>query len=56
MQAALTRTAATMLTDCRACPRLARFLDETKADYPAYFCKPVPPFGDDQELLGAFSF
>jgi uracil-DNA glycosylase family 4 len=34
-----------MLTDCRACPRLARFLDQTKAENPDYFCKPVPPFG-----------
>jgi len=31
--------------DCRACPRLAAFLDQVKADHPAYFCKPVPPFG-----------
>ena len=31
---------------CRACPRLARFLDDVNAKYPDYFCKPVPPFGD----------
>ena len=31
--------------DCRACPRLAKFLDRTKYEYPSYFCKPVPPFG-----------
>ena len=31
--------------DCRDCPRLATFLDEVKARNPAYFCKPVPPFG-----------
>ena len=31
---------------CRACPRLARFLDEVNAKYPDYFCKPVAPFGD----------
>jgi len=30
---------------CRRCPRLAGFLDEVKAAHPAYFCKPVPPFG-----------
>ena len=31
--------------DCRACPRLAGFLDQVKAKQPGYFCKPVPPFG-----------
>ena len=31
--------------DCRQCLRLATFLDEVKTEYPAYFCKPVPPFG-----------
>jgi len=31
---------------CRACPRLAGFLDEVAGKYPGYFCKPVPPFGD----------
>jgi uracil-DNA glycosylase family 4 len=38
--------------DCRACPRLAAFLDAVKAANPGYFCKPVPPFGDAHpELL-----
>ena len=32
--------------NCRACPRLAGFLDEVNGRYPDYFCKPVPPFGD----------
>ncbi len=31
--------------DCRACPRLGRFLDEVGHAYPGYFCKPVPAFG-----------
>jgi uracil-DNA glycosylase family 4 len=31
---------------CRACPRLALFLDDVKQKYPDYYCKPVPPFGD----------
>ena len=35
----------TYQSDCRDCPRLATFLDDVKADYPSYFCKPVPPFG-----------
>ena len=32
--------------DCRACPRLAAFLDEVQSRYPEYYCRPVPPFGD----------
>ena len=32
--------------DCRACPRLATFLDDVNARYPDYYCRPVPPFGD----------
>lgn len=39
------------LTDCRACPRLAGFLDEVKAEHPDYYCKPVPPFGDPEPKL-----
>lgn len=31
---------------CRACPRLANFLDTVSERYPDYYCKPVPPFGD----------
>lgn len=38
--------------NCQRCPRLAGFLKEVKAKHPSYFCKPVPPFGDDcAELL-----
>ena len=33
--------------DCRACPRLAGFLDTVKERYPDYHCRPVPPFGDE---------
>jgi uracil-DNA glycosylase family 4 len=33
---------------CRACPRLAAFLDDVNERYPDYYCKPVPPFGDDR--------
>ncbi len=32
--------------DCRACPRLAEFLDAVKARHAGYYCRPVPPFGD----------
>ena len=31
---------------CRACPRLAQFLDDVNDRYPDYYCRPVPPFGD----------
>lgn len=36
---------------CRRCPRLAGFLDEVRAAYPAYRCAPVPPFGDPAARL-----
>jgi uracil-DNA glycosylase family 4 len=32
--------------DCRACPRLARFLDEVRVQHPDYHARPVAPFGD----------
>ena len=31
---------------CRACPRLAGFLDDVSSRFPEYYCRPVPPFGD----------
>lgn len=31
---------------CRACPRLVRYLTSIRKKYPAYWCKPVPSFGD----------
>jgi uracil-DNA glycosylase family 4 len=38
--------------ECRDCPRLARFLDQVKRDYPDYYARPVPAFGDaDAKLL-----
>ena len=37
--------------DCRACPRLATFLDDVQSRYPDYFCRPVPPFGDQHARL-----
>ncbi len=37
--------------NCRLCPRLATFIDEVKAENPAYFCRPVPPFGADRPRL-----
>lgn len=37
--------------NCRRCARLATFLDEVKAEKPAFFCRPVPPFGVDNPRL-----
>jgi uracil-DNA glycosylase len=37
--------------NCRLCPRLAGFLATVKADHPDYYCRPVPPFGDDRPGL-----
>jgi uracil-DNA glycosylase family 4 len=31
---------------CRACPRLANFLDAVKREHPDYHARPVAPFGD----------
>ena len=42
----MTDTAAVFDRDCRACPRLAAFLDEVREKHPDYYCRPVPPFGD----------
>jgi len=40
------------LDTCRACPRLAGFLDAVRAQHPAYHAAPVPPFGAaDARLL-----
>lgn len=41
----------TFSTRCKQCPRLATYLSESKKKYPEYFCKPVPPFGDDDARL-----
>ncbi len=38
-------------TRCKDCDRLVDFLAESKQKFPDYFCKPVPPFGDDNARL-----
>src|SRR5207245_6747475 len=38
-------------SECRLCPRLAGFLDQVKTQYPTYYAKPVPPFGDSAPRL-----
>jgi uracil-DNA glycosylase len=37
--------------DCRACPRLAAFLDAVAERHPDYHCRPVAPFGDPAARL-----
>src|SRR5262245_54255145 len=37
--------------DCTACPRLARFLAEVRAEHPGYHARPVPSFGDPRAAL-----
>jgi uracil-DNA glycosylase family 4 len=36
---------------CRACPRLAAYLDEIRERYPDYHARPVSAFGDDTPRL-----
>lgn len=49
---ACTQSRAVYDAECRRCERLATFLDSVHAEYPSYFCRPVPPFGeDDAELV-----
>ena len=49
--AAVASVGRTFSTGCRDCPRLASFLDDVRARYPAYFARPVPPFGDPSPRL-----
>lgn len=37
--------------NCRACPRLAGFLDDVRRSHPRYFAAPVPAFGDPRGRL-----
>jgi uracil-DNA glycosylase family 4 len=37
--------------DCRACPRLAGFLDDVRTRHPDYHARPVPAFGDPAPRL-----
>lgn len=39
------------LLECRACPRLATFLDEVRLERPGYHALPVEPFGDPKARL-----
>lgn len=38
-------------TNCKRCPRLAKFLKQVKQEHPDYFSKPVPAFGDENARL-----
>jgi len=37
--------------NCTLCPRLARFLAQGLEEYPHYYSRPVPPFGDPEARL-----
>ena len=37
--------------NCDQCPRLAQFLEDVREQYPDYFAKPVPAFGDENARL-----
>ncbi len=37
--------------DCVACPRLAGFLAQVRADHSDYYARPVPAFGDERAWL-----
>ena len=45
------RAPQTPLLECRACPRLADFLDDCRRARPGYHARPVEPFGDPQATL-----
>jgi uracil-DNA glycosylase len=36
---------------CKACPRLAQFLADSKLRFPDHICRPVPAFGDPDPWL-----
>jgi uracil-DNA glycosylase family 4 len=42
---------ATFDPKCKRCPRLSDFLHQVASDYPDYFARPVPAFGDPRARL-----
>jgi uracil-DNA glycosylase family 4 len=47
----VSRTLSGFDPDCTACPRLAKHLAAVRRDYPDYYARPVPPFGDPEARL-----
>lgn len=45
------RAIARRVDACRACPRLARYLDEARARWPDHRARPVPGWGDEDPRL-----
>ena len=37
--------------NCKRCPRLVKYRKKVKQNYPDYYAKPVPPFGDPNARL-----
>jgi uracil-DNA glycosylase family 4 len=48
---AQTEPVSTYDPECRRCPRLVAFLEETRGAHPGYFARPVPSFGAARPLL-----
>ena len=40
-----------MTPRCTRCPRLAGFLEETRARHPGYWARPVPSFGAERPRI-----
>ncbi|HUN25822.1 MAG TPA: uracil-DNA glycosylase [Steroidobacteraceae bacterium] len=45
------RTTSLYDRNCRRCPRLAAYLEQCRARYPGYWCRPVPSFGDERPRI-----
>lgn len=45
------KSSATFDPQCRRCPRLAEYLDQSREAHPDYHSAPVPPFGDNDPRL-----
>lgn len=41
----------TFSQSCRRCPRLARYLEHVRSEFPHYHARPVPPFGSARVRL-----
>ena len=42
----MTQPTAVFSTTCHTCSRLGKFLEKVSSEYPAYYSKPVPSFGN----------
>ena len=42
---------ASQISSCKACPRLVRYLADSRARWPDHRCRPVPGWGDERARL-----